>query len=281
MQLSPRYDGPPVIQFTDPPGDLAVPLARQRRRLGQLLAGLDDEQWAAPSRCEGWSVRDVIAHLVGTDRFWAASATAGLAGTPTRYLVGFDPVATPAAMVDGTSAQAWAEVLVDYQRASEALIGAVTALTPDQWAMTAEGPAGHLAVHGIIRHALWDAWIHERDVTVPLDLDQEQHPDELTACLEYAVGLGPGLQALGGSERTGTLAVSATDPDLDLVAELGGSVVVSHLAAPPDVPVLRGRAIDLIEGLSLRTPLHHDLADADRWMIGGLAVAFDQAPPPA
>lgn len=281
MQLSPRYDGPPVIQFTDPPGDLAVPLARQRRRLGQVLDSLDDAGWATPSRCDGWTVRDVIAHLVGTDRFWAASANAGLGGTPTRYLDGFDPVATPAAMVDGTREQPWADVLADYHRATEALIGAVTALTPEQWAMTAEGPAGHLPVHGITRHALWDAWIHERDVTVPLDLDQEQHPDELTACLEYAVGLGPGLQALGGSGRTGTLAVVAADPDVELVVELGESVVVSHGPAPAGTPVLRGRAIDLIEGLSLRAPLRHDLADADRWMIGGLAVAFDQASPPS
>lgn len=282
MQLSPRYDGPPVLQFVDPPGDLALPLARQRRRLGQVLASLDDDQWAAPSRCEGWSVRDVIAHLVGTDRFWAASAAAGLAGTPTRYLEGFDPVATPAAMVDGTRAQPWPEVLADYQRASEALIGSVTALTPDQWAMTAEGPPGHLPVHGIIRHALWDAWIHERDVTVALDLDQEQHADELTACLEYAVGLGPGLVATGQTSdqgRTGTLAVVATDPDVDLLVELGDSVVVSHRPAPPGVPVLRGRAIDLIEGLSLRAPLAHDLADEHLWMISALAVAFDQAPP--
>ncbi len=172
-------------------------------------------------------------------------------------------------------------MLVDYQHASEALIGTVTALVPDQWEMTAEGPVGHLAVHGIIRHALWDAWIHERDVTVPLDLDQEQHPDELVACLEYAACLGPAMQALGGSGRTGALAVVATDPDVDLLVELGDSVVVSHGPAPAGTPVVRGRAIDLIEGLSLRTPLAHGLADDDLWLISGLAVAFDQAPPPA
>ena len=151
-----------------------------------------------------------------------------------------------------------------------------------QWAMTAEGPPGHLPVHGIIRHALWDAWIHERDVTVPLDLDQEQHADELAACLEYAVGLGPGLVATGQTSdhgRTGALAVVAPDPAVDLLVELGESVVVSHRPAPPGVPVLRGRAIDLIEGLSLRAPLDHDLADEHLWMISALAVAFDQAPP--
>ncbi len=280
MQLTPRYDGPPVLQFVDPPDDLALPLGRQRRRLGQLLDGLDDDQWAAPSRCEGWSVRDVVAHLVGTDRFWTASVRAGLAGTPTRYLVGFDPVATPAAMVAGTRAQPAAEVLADYHEASEGLIGAVTALEPEQWAMAAEGPPGHLPLHAIVRHALWDAWIHERDVAVPLGLDQEQHPDELTACLEYAAALGPGLHAAVSPGRTGSLGVAATDPDLELLVELGESVVVSHGPAPADAAVLRGRALDLVEGLSLRAPLTHDVAEEDRWLLSGLATAFDQGGEP-
>lgn len=74
--------------------------------------------------------------------------------------------------------------------------------------------------------------------------------------------------------------MAATDPDVHLVVELGDSVAVRHQRSEPQVPAVRGRALDLIEGLSLRTPLDHDLADEDRWMIGGLAVAFDQAPPP-
>src|SRR5579884_3100373 len=32
----------------------------------ELVAGLDDAQWSAPSRCEGWEVRDVAAHVYGT-----------------------------------------------------------------------------------------------------------------------------------------------------------------------------------------------------------------------
>lgn len=35
----------------------------QRRRTADLLAGLSGEQWDHPSLCEGWTVRDVAAHL--------------------------------------------------------------------------------------------------------------------------------------------------------------------------------------------------------------------------
>ena len=35
----------------------------QRRRTADLLEHLTDEQWRHPSLCEGWTVRDVAAHL--------------------------------------------------------------------------------------------------------------------------------------------------------------------------------------------------------------------------
>ncbi|MBX7455421.1 maleylpyruvate isomerase family mycothiol-dependent enzyme [Mycolicibacterium sp. 3033] len=37
----------------------------ERRSFAELLAGLDDEQWNAPSLCAGWRVRDVAIHIVG------------------------------------------------------------------------------------------------------------------------------------------------------------------------------------------------------------------------
>ena len=36
---------------------------RERRELADLLEGLSDAQWEAPSLCAGWRVRDVAAHL--------------------------------------------------------------------------------------------------------------------------------------------------------------------------------------------------------------------------
>ena len=98
MRLNPRYEGPPVLVF-DPAVDPSVPLFRQRRRMADTLATFDDAQWAAPSRCVGWSSRDVISHLITTNAFWAASIAAGRAGQPTQFLPGFDPAVTPAQLV--------------------------------------------------------------------------------------------------------------------------------------------------------------------------------------
>ncbi|WP_371779654.1 maleylpyruvate isomerase family mycothiol-dependent enzyme [Streptosporangium subroseum] len=38
-------------------------------RLDRHFSGLDDEGWNRPSRCEGWSVRDILGHLAGEELY--------------------------------------------------------------------------------------------------------------------------------------------------------------------------------------------------------------------
>lgn len=38
-------------------------------RLDAYFSGLDESGWSRPSRCEGWSVRDVLAHLAGEELY--------------------------------------------------------------------------------------------------------------------------------------------------------------------------------------------------------------------
>lgn len=277
--MNPRYDGPPLLRFDGPLDDMAVPLLRQRRRLGEILDGLDDTQWSTASRCEGWTVRDVVAHLVGADQFWALSASSALAGEPTRYLVGFDPVATPAQLVDGTRSQAPAEVLAGYHAGVEALAATLTGLDQARWSLPAETPPGNVPLHALARHALWDGWTHERDILLPLAMVPFEEADELLACLGYVAALGPALLASNGSQRQGTLALDGTDPVTHVVVRAGETVIVDGGAAPADAVQLSGRTVDLIEALTLRAPFPCPIPEGGRWLIGALASAFG-APAP-
>jgi uncharacterized protein (TIGR03083 family) len=42
-------------------------------RLDRYFTGLDDAAWSRPSRCEGWSVRDLLAHLLASEQYNTAS----------------------------------------------------------------------------------------------------------------------------------------------------------------------------------------------------------------
>jgi uncharacterized protein (TIGR03083 family) len=41
----------------------------EARRLDRFFSSLDDQGWRRPSRCSGWSVRDVLGHLAGEELY--------------------------------------------------------------------------------------------------------------------------------------------------------------------------------------------------------------------
>lgn len=49
-------------------------------RLDRFFSGLDEEGWHRPSRCVGWSVRDVLAHLAGEELYNHACLDGDLEG---------------------------------------------------------------------------------------------------------------------------------------------------------------------------------------------------------
>jgi uncharacterized protein (TIGR03083 family) len=253
-----------------------VPMLRQRRRLAALLTTFDEEQWATSSRCVGWACRDVVSHLVSVNAFWAISIAAGRSGEPTRYLAGFDPVATPAQMVAAGPIATTAALLEEFTASTDSLAAALDGIDAAGRALPAEAPPGHLSIDAVVLHALWDSWIHERDIALALGLTPDEEPDEVAAGLRYVVGLGPALLATNGSTRKGTFAVRAEDPGINLVVEAGPDVVVRDGDGAAGLPTISGRAVDLLESFSLRsTP--PALPGTDGWMVEGLSELFDQS----
>jgi uncharacterized protein (TIGR03083 family) len=277
VKIAPRYDTPPLISIDGPWDDQLEPVSRQRRRLESFLGGLSEAEWARPSRCDGWTVQDVVAHIVGVNAFWRASVLAGLAGTPTRILTGFDPVATPALMVDSMRALTPTEVLDQFAQSNDAFLGPLAGLDEPGWSMPAEAPPGHIPVRLLAQHALWDCWIHERDIALALGSVPAVERDEVLSCLRYAAALSPGFSIMNGDALTGVFAVDAKDPDISFVLEVGESVAVRAGAAPGDAPCLSGNAVELIEALSIRGPLPTTAPAEWRRLLGGLATAFDSA----
>jgi uncharacterized protein (TIGR03083 family) len=278
MQLAPRYDGPTILSISGPVHANALPCTRQRRRFETLLAGLTDEQWDAPSRCAGWSVRDVVVHLTGVNAFWQLTVQMGLAGTPTKFLGGFDPVATPAQMVSAVEAAPAGAVLAAFIASNDGLLGAIDGLDDEAWAALAEAPIGHVPVHVVVQHALWDAWVHERDVALPLGLPVAQEPDEVRACLVYAAAISPALGFAVGLELAGSLAIAADEPATSFAIDVTDSVAVTLDVEPAaGVPTLRGPAVELAEALSMRTPLPASAPAEWVRLRNGLGTAFDAA----
>lgn len=275
MQLVPRYGDAPVITVDLDHSVVAAAAIRQRSRVAATIATFDDEQWSHASRCAGWSVRDVIVHLESTNAFWQGSIQAGLAGRPTQFLATFDPVSSPAQFV-AASPVTPAELVASFEASTEALVALWTSLDDDGWRTLAEGPPGHMSTAAVAVHALWDSWVHERDVALPLGLQPVVDDDEVTTCLRYAAGMGTALAINAGLGGTGSMVVRAADPDSTVRVDVDDHVTVTSGdgGRPADL-TLHGPAVELLEAFSVRTPFPHPVPAEQAWMVTGLATVFD------
>jgi uncharacterized protein (TIGR03083 family) len=276
MQLTPRYDGPSVIDISAFVVDPSAAVIRQRNRLTEIFSELSAQEWAAPSRCAGWSVQDVAHHLVTVNRFWQVSIGAGMQDEPTRYLASFDPVTVPAALVESARGELPATTVEKLRVGNVELATVLNSMTQSDWLKSAEAPPGHISMGAVCAHALWDSWIHERDVLIPLGREQQIEPDEVATALIYAAALGPAICLNAGESASGSLSVDASHPDVAFTVEVSQQVRIRPGVATHPTALIMGAAVDLVEGFSARGPLPL-VADDQQWLVGGLRRAFDES----
>lgn len=274
MKVSPRYDGPPILEFDGAAADQAVIVACQRRRMETILASFTEEQWSAPSRCDGWSARDVIAHLITVNAFWESSVLAGLSGEPGRVLANFDPAAHPPLLIESMNEFTGEQMLEGFVASNDGFLSVLDKLDTAGWSATAEAPPGHVSVRVLAMHALWDAWIHERDIVLPLGIAPTEQADEVASCLRYAAAVGAALVVTAGGTAAPMLGVATGDDAFTMAI----SETVTIASDPPtaSTPILRGDTVMLIEGLSVRAPLPADTPPEWQSLLqSGLGAVFD------
>ncbi len=167
------------------------------------------------------------------------------------------------------------DVVDQFVATNEALLGAVAELDDAGWSVASESPAGHVPIRLLAQHALWDCWVHERDIAIPLDIEAAFEPDEVKSCLQFAAAVSPVLGLGLGHSSVGAFGVKATNPDVQFVVDVGASVAVRDQAPASSVPCLHGDAVALIEALSLRAPLPPSTPIEWTQLLDGLATAFD------
>ena len=275
MKLSPRYGTDPLLRLDGDPASIAEPLVGQRRRLLETVAKFGPDDWAHQSRCEDWSSRDVIHHLVSTNGFWELSLTAGMAGTPTTILADFDPAATPSLLIAGAPERSDQHLLDAFAASVESLATLVEAMSEADWTMLGESPPGHVSLSAVAHHALWDSWIHERDILLPLGQTVPTVAPEVEACIRYVAGLNPAFGVGSGRSAGGSFAVATTEPVVAAVIEAHDHVTV-RAGADAGVTQVTGSTVELIDALSRRAPFTADIAADEQWMFDGLGTVFDQ-----
>ncbi len=155
----------------------------ERRSVADLLEVLSDEQWAAPSLCEGWTVGDVASHATWPARFklWPGAIDV------VRYRFSQDRLAR--ADVDDRRS---------FRR--DEIIGQL------RWAATTRAKVFFL--HPM--DPLADILIHGQDIAVPLGIDRSMPTDAAVAVAEGLFSLRSQIE-FHARRRTAGLRLHATN----------------------------------------------------------------------
>lgn len=164
---------------------LPVALRGLRSRVLGHGRSLDRDAWEAPSRCERWSVHDVVRHVRDCCRVHVASLNRQ--PSPFPRAEEFDARRTPPRWLELSAGQSPGETLEDLQvwsAAEDEALGARMAEASDEMV---EAPYGtvHWTIFGA--HVLWDAWLHARDVGVAREAEPPSTPAEDEVAALYAL----------------------------------------------------------------------------------------------
>ena len=177
--------------MTLPRKDIEAGVPAELARFEELLRSLDDTEWSRPTRCEGWTVGDVAAHVVGTLADIAAGRLEGL-GTPE----------VTQRAVDERRGHSPAEVADELHQAAKIGVDLMAAFDDEAW--NGPAPAGISGTLGAGIEALWyDAYLHADDIRTAIGRPYEPG-DGIRPSVEHVTdilveqGWGPATLELSG-----------------------------------------------------------------------------------
>ncbi|GAA0455216.1 hypothetical protein Aca07nite_80550 [Actinoplanes capillaceus] len=161
--------------------------SRNRLMIADFLEGLDDRAWAAPTLCEGWTVRHLAAHLVQP------------------MVIGFGRFLLAALRHRGDTDRTVDHLARRLARHPPAdLIALLRQHAPDEVNPPRVGPMGPFA----------ETCVHLRDIARPLGLSTDVPAEHWRILLGYLTSAGPRpAPALVPHGRLDGLRLAATDTD--------------------------------------------------------------------
>lgn len=188
----------------------------ERSDFAAMVAGLAPDEWARPSLCAGWSVKDVVSHVLANDEIGMYGYMWGVARAgfrPTRY--------------------------------TEAIQTRWAARTPEQITAFARGlgnPRG--MAKSMFKYSplilFTETFVHQQDVRRSIGWGREVDEDRMVAILDAMVHTGAGVHA---RRTVAGLRVRATDVDYVSGAPIGKG---AEVYGPAEVLVMTiaGRVVD-------------------------------------
>jgi uncharacterized protein (TIGR03083 family) len=221
------------------PAVIREALRVQRSRFIATLRSFGPSEWAAASRCTLWSVHDIARHVADVAELNIGRLTRGSLDRFTRHGP-FQHQATPLKWLEDTARQQPQETLEILTRRFDEEYGCFARRIEESDQTFLPGIMGrpnHWSVRSL--HVYWDAWMHERDIVIPLGIEVRSSADELRLMAAYTLQLAAQPAVIDGEHLRASVALH------------GGPDVAYHIDGDPDdisVTAAASLAPEVVEG---------------------------------
>lgn len=208
--------------------DLIARLDDAFTSFGRVIDSLSPQQWQVQSLCPAWTAQGVVQHVTMIE--------AGLLGWRPG---GENPFAAMAALATEISALAPTELVGRYHSTVQARLAELHGMTDDEFDAPSFTPVGQATYGRFMAIRVFDTWVHERDIRVPLGLDgddggpaAETSLDEVQGSIGYIAG-----KKIGVPDGMG-IAFHVTGPvQRDILVKVDGRAARVVELPSPDVEV--------------------------------------------
>ena len=177
-----------------PPEPIIATLGETWSATAQACEGLHPDAWDLPTDCPGWTVRDQLSHLIGTEL--------GLLGRAAPAVP--DPMPDYVRNPLGQLNEAWIEerrgvpgieVLAEFVDVTNRRLIELEGFPPERWDMLGWSPAGEAPYREFMQIREFDCWIHGQDIRRAVDRPGERGGagekialERVTMGMAYVVG---------------------------------------------------------------------------------------------
>jgi uncharacterized protein (TIGR03083 family) len=236
-------------------------LAEEWGAIDTLAQGLVDAEWDLPSECPGWTVRDVLSHVIGIERVLLGEALPPpLTELPSH--VENEVGARNEAWVAPRRSRPGPDVLHEFQEVTGRRVAQLRSWPESRFDEIGPSPVGEVPYREFMHVRVMDSWVHEQDIRVATARPghdsgpaAELSIDRLCAAMPFVVGKQAGAPE-GASVRfelRGPLSRR-----IDVIVRDGRAKAVAVLDAQPttsldiDVEVFWRLACGRVDGKAAR-----------------------------
>ncbi|MBF6326251.1 maleylpyruvate isomerase family mycothiol-dependent enzyme [Nocardia cyriacigeorgica] len=259
--------------MTDTPNqaELTALLPEQWEAIATLVDGLEEHVWRSPTPLPGWTVFDVVAHVVGTESFLLGEKPpARDRSQPEIDVHSLPHVRNETAVFNEIWIQrlrplTGSALLQQFRDVTERRRKALSAMDETQWQAQTQSPIGPVSYGRFMRVRLFDCWMHELDLADALGVRvDEGGPRGELAFQEFAQTVPRVIAKVGKAPEGSRITFELTGPlarTLHIAVE-GRARYVDGFDGPPTT------TITLDSGLMVRLGGGRVTADSRMGEIG-------------